>query len=85
MSLRACLLLETYWPQVGGGETAGRMLARGLAGRGHEVTVLTRRSVPGSPARERDGEVRVRRLPPGGSGPGRKLSLIHISEPTRPY
>lgn len=73
--LGVCVLLETYWPQVGGGETAGRMLARGLARRGHRITVLTRRSVPGSPARERDGDVRVRRLPPGGSGPGRKWAL----------
>lgn len=74
-ALRVCLLLETYWPQVGGGETAGRMLARGLARRGCRVSVLTRRSVPGTPGRERDGDVSVRRLPPGGSGRSRKWAL----------
>lgn len=73
--LRVCLVLETYWPQVGGGETAGRMLAQGLAHRGCRVSVLTRRSVPGTPGRERDGDVAVRRLPPGGSGRSRKWAL----------
>lgn len=73
--LRVCLVLETYWPQVGGGETAGRMLAHGLARRGCDVSVFTRRSVRGVGARDPDGEVAVRRLPPGGDGPGRKWAL----------
>lgn len=73
--LRVCLVMETYWPQVGGGETAGRMLAHGLERRGCDVTVFTRRSVPGVGARDPDGEVAVRRLPPSGSGPGRKWVL----------
>lgn len=73
--LHVCILLETYWPQVGGGETAGRVLARGLAGHGCDVTVLTRRSVPDAPARERDHGVNIRRLPPSGTGPGRKWGL----------
>lgn len=67
--------METYWPQVGGGETAGRMLAHGLERRGCDVSVFTRRSVAGVGARDLDGEVAVRRLPPGGSGPGRKWAL----------
>jgi len=73
--LRVCLVMETYWPQVGGGETAGRMLAHGLERRECDVTVFTRRSVPGVGPRDPDGEVSVRRLPPGGSGPGRKWAL----------
>lgn len=73
--LRVCLVMETYWPQVGGGETAGRMLAHGLVRRGCDVSVFTRRSMPGVGARDPDGEVAVRRLPPGGSGPGRKWVL----------
>lgn len=73
--LRICLVMETYWPQVGGGESAGRMLAHGLQRRGCDVSVFTRRSVPGVGARDPDGEVSVRRLPPGGSGPGRKWAL----------
>lgn len=73
--LRVCLVLETYWPQVGGGETAGRMLAHGLVRRGCGVSVFTRRSVPGVGARDPDGAVAVRRLPPAGSGPGRKWAL----------
>lgn len=73
--LRVCLLLETYWPQVGGGETAGRMLARGLVRRGFDVTVFTRRSIPGAEARETEGGVNIHRLPPGGTGPGRKWAL----------
>lgn len=74
-ALRVCMLLETYWPQVGGGETAGRLLARGLASHGCNVEVLTRRSVPGVPVRDTDGGVRIRRLPPTGSGSSRKWLL----------
>lgn len=73
--LRVCLVMETYWPQVGGGETAGRMLAHGLERRGCDVSVFTRRSMPGVGAHAPDGQVAVRRLPPGGSGPGRKWAL----------
>lgn len=74
-TLRVCVLLETYWPQIGGGETAGRLLARGLTERGCAVEVLTRRSVPGTPAWEMDEGIQIHRLPPTGTGPSRKWLL----------
>ena len=75
-SMRVCLVLETYWPQVGGGESAGRLLARGLAERGHDVQVFTRHSVAGVPLTEREGGITIHRLPPAGRGAGKKWWLV---------
>lgn len=74
--LRVCILLETYYPEVGGGEAQGRLLARSLADRGADVTVLARRSRADLPRRERVDGIPVRRLPPAGRGRYRKWGLI---------
>ncbi len=44
--LKVCLLTETYYPVVGGGETQAQRLADGLSALGFGVLVLTRRSDP---------------------------------------
>lgn len=79
--LRVCILLETYHPEVGGGEAQGRLLARSLADRGAEVTVLTRRSRADLPRRERVDGIPVRRLPPAGRGRYRKWGLLATAFP----
>ncbi len=67
----------TYAPSVGGAQEHVRRVAEGLAGRGHEVTVLTTdaRRAPGAavpgrvgPRREVIGDVQVRRFPVSGAG-----------------
>jgi glycosyltransferase involved in cell wall biosynthesis len=73
---RLCLVLETYHPEIGGGESQGRMLAEGLAERGLPVTVLTRRSGRDLPQRETVGGVSVRRVGPAGRGRLRKWGLL---------
>jgi glycosyltransferase involved in cell wall biosynthesis len=63
---KICLLTETYYPVVGGGETQARALAHGLTANGYVVTVLTRRSDPTLAKIEQFGPVKVIRLPPVG-------------------
>ncbi|HKY60801.1 MAG TPA: glycosyltransferase family 4 protein [Gemmatimonadota bacterium] len=74
--VRLCLLLETYHPEVGGGESQGRLLAEGLVERGIRVTVLTRRSRRDLARRETVGGVPVRRLGPVGGGRLGKWGLL---------
>jgi len=69
---RVLLMTETYWPEIGGGERQARLLAHGLAARGHEVTIVARRSRHGLRWRDLDGDARVLRLPPTGQGRWRK-------------
>jgi glycosyltransferase involved in cell wall biosynthesis len=65
-------LLTTYYrPVVGGVEAAAEHLARDLARRGHEVTVVTKRVSPGDQAVERLDGVEVQRTGPAG---GRRAS-----------
>jgi glycosyltransferase involved in cell wall biosynthesis len=73
---RICILTETYHPVVGGGETQARSLAEGLAVRGHEVFLITRRSDPELPRTERVGGIQVHRLPPSGPGHLKKWALL---------
>jgi glycosyltransferase involved in cell wall biosynthesis len=42
--LRVCLLFESFYPVIGGGEAHGRVLAKGLADRGVRILVVTLRS-----------------------------------------
>ena len=78
---RLCLLLETYYPEIGGGETQGRLLAEGLAERGIRVTVMTRRSERNLARRETVSGVSVRRLGPAGRGRLRKWGLLFTVPP----
>jgi glycosyltransferase involved in cell wall biosynthesis len=70
-SLRVLLATETFAPEIGGGERQASLLAHGLLRRGHQVTLLTRRSRGDSPAEAVVDGLRILRLPP--VGPGRRV------------
>lgn len=57
------MALDYYRPNVSGLSLYVEHLARELSVRGHDVTVLTHRHLPGLPAEERQGNVRVLREP----------------------
>ena len=64
MSRRRILIALTYYqPHVSGLSIYAERLARGLARRGHAVTVLTSRFHPSLPARERADGVDIIRVP----------------------
>ena len=73
---RLLLATETYWPEIGGGESQARGLAQAFGALGREVTILTRRSRRGLARRELDGSALVLRLPPAGPGRWRKWLLV---------
>lgn len=62
MALRIIQACPNFRPHLGGVESHVECIARELAGRGHEVTVLTA-SQPGAPERETLDGVTVERLP----------------------
>jgi glycosyltransferase involved in cell wall biosynthesis len=80
--MRILLATETYLPEMGGGERQAELLARCFLSRGHEVTVVTRRSRPVTARTEVIGGVRVVRLPPTGPGRWRKWGLLFSSLPS---
>ncbi len=61
-----CIITETFFPVVGGGESQARSLAEGLMHRDFPVVLLTRRSDPTLPRTDDVGGVRVYRLWPAG-------------------
>ena len=61
---RVCLLTETFYPVVGGGETHARLLARELNSMGMTTFVLTRRSSAELRSCEMVDSTQVCRLPP---------------------
>lgn len=71
--MRVLLVSAHFRPHVGGVETFTETLAEGLAGRGHEVTVLCCRTDRRSPAEE-EGAYRIVRVP-AWSGPERRLGV----------
>ena len=74
-----CILTETFYPQVGGGETQARVLAEGMASRGYAVSVVPRRSDPVSKKTEYLGSVRIYRLAPVGSALPRVELALEIA------
>ncbi len=78
---KVCILTETYYPVVGGGESQARALAEGLVAHGFEVLVLTRRSQASFKKVEQFGEATVYRLPPVGGGHLKKWGLLLTSLP----
>jgi glycosyltransferase involved in cell wall biosynthesis len=60
--VRVCLLTDSFYPIVGGGETQARLLSSALKRRGHDVFVLTQRRLPRSPRREEVDGVEVVRV-----------------------
>jgi glycosyltransferase involved in cell wall biosynthesis len=61
--MRLLIALTYYRPHVSGVTIYAERLARGLARRGHAVTVLTSRFAPALPARERVNGVDIVRVP----------------------
>jgi glycosyltransferase involved in cell wall biosynthesis len=61
--VKILMALDYYRPNVSGLSLYVEHLARELAARAHEVTVLTHRHLPDLPAEERQGSVRVLREP----------------------
>jgi glycosyltransferase involved in cell wall biosynthesis len=80
-SFKVCIFTETYFPEIGGGETQARLLAEGLIAAGHSASVLTRRSRPQSSKFELFGATSVFRLPPRGGGQLKKWGLLISSLP----
>lgn len=74
--MKVCIFTETYYPEVGGGETQSQLLAEGLIASGHSVILLTRRSGGELKKQERYGELEIYRLPPAGVGQLKKWGLI---------
>jgi glycosyltransferase involved in cell wall biosynthesis len=73
---RILMVTETYFPEVGGGETQSRALAEGLVRRGTQVHLVTRRSRPDSARREAIEGVEVHRRGPSGRGQAKKWMLL---------
>lgn len=72
--MRICILIERYYPHVGGTEKQARNLALGLKDLGAEVMVVTRRSSPEMPPFSVEDGVPVYRAPM----PGRSTRLRWI-------
>lgn len=79
---KICILTETYYPVIGGGETQAQALAEGLVANGFTVVVLTRCSDRSMKRIEQFGEVTVYRLPPVGPQHLKKWGLLITSLPT---
>lgn len=65
-SPRVCLLISSFYPVVGGGETHARLLCSEFRRHGVSVFVLTRRRLRTSPTFEVVDDIPVHRVPPTG-------------------
>ncbi len=65
-SPRVCLLISSFHPVVGGGETHARLLCAELRRRGIDVFVVTRRRIRTTAACEVIDDIPVHRVPPSG-------------------
>ncbi len=76
-ALRIYWLTEAFYPPiVGGQEMFAGNITRALSQRGARVRVITRQTVPASPAFERIGAVEVRRIAPAGILKGKGWSAF---------
>ena len=74
---RICLLTESFYPAIGGGENHTRELGRELNRLGLHVLVVTRRIMPDWPEHDQVDGMPVTRLAPAGLGTyGKYLMLI---------
>lgn len=73
---RPCVVVETFHPEVGGGEVQARALVERLAARGRRPLVLTLRSRPDLPRGEDAGGYDVVRV---GSGRNRWRGILAIA------
>lgn len=73
------LLISSYHPTVGGGETHARLISRELARRGWPVTILTRRRDRNWPAVDTLEGTTIRRVAPAGAPRlGKYLMLLPV-------
>lgn len=78
MTPRVVMLIERYFPLVGGSEAQCRLLATTLRRSGVEVEILTRRIKPDTSKQERLDGLLVHRLPPAGIGRVWKEAIFAI-------
>jgi glycosyltransferase involved in cell wall biosynthesis len=78
---KVCILTETFYPEIGGGETQARSLAEGLRQQGWQVLILTRRIDTRLPRHEVIGGVPVNRIGPSGAAHWKKWGLLLSSGP----
>jgi glycosyltransferase involved in cell wall biosynthesis len=76
-----CLLTETYYPVVGGGETQARVLAEDLVAHGFKVIVVTRRSSRALKKLDQVGGVTICRTPPIGGGQLKRWGMVFTCVP----
>ncbi len=72
--LRVAMLIQGFAPVLGGAQRLVQGWAPLLERAGVDVTVVTRRWVPGTPVRERQPGLRLRRVPGSGAGPAGSLA-----------
>jgi glycosyltransferase involved in cell wall biosynthesis len=65
-SLRICILIDGFYPYLGGSEIVALDFARGFIRLGAQVMVVTRRIDPKLPAEELFEGIKIYRLPPTG-------------------
>lgn len=73
---RVCILTESFYPLIGGGETQARLLAESLITRGFSTIVLTRRTDQSLKRQEDVGAISVHRLAPIGRPHWKKWGLL---------
>jgi glycosyltransferase involved in cell wall biosynthesis len=73
---RICILTETYYPQIGGGESQAQSLALGLIDNGYSVTIVTRRTNAKLNKYERYRNTPINRIPPIGEEHYKKWGLL---------
>ena len=81
ISPRICIFTETFYPEVGGGETQALQLAKWLVTNDFSVIVITRRTNASFKKIECLGSVIVCRLPPVGDQHFKKWGLVLTSLP----
>jgi glycosyltransferase involved in cell wall biosynthesis len=76
-----CLLTESYYPVVGGGETQARVLAEDLVAQGFKVLVVARRSSAAFSRIEEINGVTVCRTSPVGGGRLKRWAMVFTCLP----
>jgi glycosyltransferase involved in cell wall biosynthesis len=74
--MRVCILVESYYPRVGGTPSQARLLAADLVAAGHGVVVVTRQWDAEHPARETVNGAEVIRVGPVGRGASKKWGML---------
>lgn len=76
---KLCVLLETYYPVVGGGESEALLLNKALTEKGFQVLVITRRSEINFKKSEVIDGIHVERIAPKGPGSLKRWPMVVVS------